>query len=461
MYQLGPSRPGVDDRLDHSGRTHVYANRWRSIALLMGYAGLGHFNRVGITVAGDELFIPKLGITETEMGWVYTNFLIVYTIGMMPGGWLIDRLGSARVLTGFGLGMGAFVVLTGALGWLAMLPATLFIGLLVIRGLAGVCNAPLHPGAAHVVSDVMPKQRRATANGMVTAGALVGIACCYPAFGWLMDTLTWQWAFVVSGSALIGYGVLWRLFTSPSRSQVTPSIGETSSLKKTTTITETTDIAATPSTQTETDDAPSARPLLRQSNLWLITLSYAAYGYFQYLFFYWMGYYFKDVLDVPDVDARWASFWIMLAMGAGMAIGGRCTDIACGWLGTNSGRRAIVMTGMGLGAVFGLIGVNVESFVSVSVFLAISMAATGMVEGVFWTTATDIGGKSRGFSGAFMNTGGNIGGLIAPVLTPFLAQSLGWPGAITVACAICGIGGLVWLLITPTPAPSPAETDVP
>ena len=346
----------------------MYANRWRSIALLMGYAALGHFNRVGITVAGDELFIPKLGITETEMGWVYTNFLIVYTIGMMPGGWLIDRLGSARVLTGFGLGMGTFVVLTGALGWLPMIPATLFIGLLVIRGLAGVCNAPLHPGAAHVVSDVMPEQRRATANGMVTAGALVGIACCYPAFGWLMDRLTWQWAFVVSGSALIGYGVLWRLFTSPSRSQVIPSIGKTLSLKKTTTITETTDIAATPSTQTETDDAPSARPLLRQSNLWLITLSYAAYGYFQYLFFYWMGYYFKDVLDVPDVDARWASFWIMLAMGAGMAIGGRCTDIACGWLGTNSGRRAIVMTGMGLGAVFGLIGVNVESFASVSVF---------------------------------------------------------------------------------------------
>ena len=60
-----------------------------------------------------------------------------------------------------------------------------------------------------------------------------------------------------------------------------------------------------------------------------------------------------------------------------------------------------------------------------------------------------------------MNTGGNIGGLIAPVLTPFLAQSLGWPGAITVACAICGIGGLVWLLITPTPAPSPVDSDIP
>ncbi|HCD01324.1 MAG TPA: MFS transporter, partial [Planctomycetaceae bacterium] len=61
-------------------------NRWRVVALLMGYAALGHFNRVGISVAGDEVFIPTLGITETRMGWVYTAFLIVYTIGMLPGG---------------------------------------------------------------------------------------------------------------------------------------------------------------------------------------------------------------------------------------------------------------------------------------------------------------------------------------------------------------------------------------
>jgi ACS family glucarate transporter-like MFS transporter len=52
-----------------------------------------------------------------------------------------------------------------------------------------------------------------------------------------------------------------------------------------------------------------------------------------------------------------------------------------------------------------------------------------------------------------MNTGGNVGGLISPVLTPFLAQSIGWPAAITVACIISGAGGLIWFLIR-LPAPS-------
>lgn len=400
--------------------------------MLMGYAAIGHFNRVGISVAGDEMFIPKLNIAAPDMGWVYTAFLITYTIGMLPAGWLIDRIGSARALSLYGLTMGTFVVLTGGIGWMATPPYALWIGLLVIRGLAGFCNAPLHPGAAHVVSDVMPIQRRATANGLITAGALIGIACCYPAFGWLMDKLTWQWAFVASGLMLIAYSLTWRLLATPSlpHERSTPGVAETS----------------LPGDM-ENSAASSVWTVLLQKNLWLLTLSYAAYGYFQYLFFYWMGYYFKEVLQIDPVDARWASFWIMLAMGAGMAIGGRMTDVVCGTLGIMRGRRTIVMTGMGLAAVAGVIAVNVTGFVTVAAFLAISMAAAGMVEGVFWTSATDIGGTSRGLSGAFMNTGGNIGGLISPVLTPVIAASLGWTGSIAFACCISIFGGLVWFLI--------------
>jgi ACS family glucarate transporter-like MFS transporter len=393
------------------------------VILVMGFAALGHFNRVGITVAGDEVFIPELGISETAMGWVYTAFLIVYTTAMLPAGWLIDRIGSARALALYGGTMGTFVVLTGVLGWIVSDPLGLWIGLLVIRGLAGICNAPLHPGAAHVVSDTMSPPRRATANGVITAGALIGIACCYPGYGWLIDTLSWQWAFVVGGGALIVYCLIWRVLAVPSLPH--------------------------PQEITKAKSAHSAHvlSLLGQGNLWLITLSYAAYSYFQYLIFYWMGYYFKEVLQVPEVDARWASFWIMIAMGAGMMVGGRSTDFACELLGRTRGRRAIVLIGMGCGAVFGFVAVNVEGLVAVAACLSASMAFTGMVEGVFWTTATDIGGKSRGLCGAFMNTGGNAGGLISPVLTPIIAQQLGWQGSIILACAISGVGSLIWLLI--------------
>ena len=416
-----------------------FLSRWGIVLLLMGLAGLAHFNRVGISVAGSEIFIPKSGISETRMGWVYTAFLIVYTLGMLPGGWLIDRIGAARSLALLGLTMGAFVALTGTLGWLNSSPEQLWLGLLVIRGLAGLGNVPLHPGAAHVVSDVASARGRATANGLVTAGALVGIAACYPVFGWLMDRLTWPWAFIVSGLALCAYGLVWlklasRLLPAPA--------------------------AATFAAKEKLDPAAN-RPsptaflsLLFHRNLWLLTLSYAAFGYFQYLFFYWMGYYFEQVLHVPQVEARQAAFFITLCQGGGMAVGGLSTDLICRILGRAWGRRSIVMTGMGLGAAFGLLAVNRTQPDDVARSLAFSMAALGLCEGVFWTTATDIGAKSRGFAAAFMNTGGNFGGLISPVLTPFMAEQMGWPNAIAVACFISAVGGLVWFLIQPPAEPA-------
>jgi MFS family permease len=395
----------------------------------MGYAALAHFNREGLAVAGTEVFINQLGISEVEMGWVYTSFGIVYTTLMLPGGWLVDRFGSAKVLTWLGLTMGTVVALTGALTWLSHNPASLLIGLLLLRGFTGACSAPLHPGAAHVASDVVSDQHRATANGLRTAGALIGIAFSYPVFGWLMDTLGWPGAFVASGGVLFAFGVLWKVVASPSLPAPQPSV----------------------SVVTAETDSRAAWLLLRQGNLWLLSLSYAAYSYLQYLFFYWLDYYFKSVLHVSNMDSRRASFYIFLAMGAGMVIGGLGTGAMCKRFGTNGGRRCIVMTGLILGALFARLGVRMEDYFSVSVCLAISMGLLGMCEGVFWTTATDIGGPARGFAGAFLNTIGNIGGFIAPVLTPFMAQSMGWPNAITVACVIAGFGGLIWFWIKPPP----------
>jgi len=404
--------------------------------MLMIFAALGHLNREGMAVAGNSIFIEKLNLSATQMGWVYSSLLIAYTVGMLPSGWLIDRIGSARTLTLFGVTMGTFVMLTGMIGWYTSDPNQIWLALIVVRSFAGIGCSPLHPGAAHMVSESVESRHQPIANGLRTAGALLGVAFSYPILGWMFDHMSWPMVFICSGGALIIYGLIWGGLT---RSTAPAPARDNSAV--------------------ESGSTGSNWLLFKDGRLFMLTLSYMAYGYFQYLFFYWMEYYFLEVLKVPKGESQMAAFWINIAQGVGMAVGGMSTSLACAAFGLRRGRQCIVIAGMSLGAAFALIAVNVQGLTSVAICLAISMASIGMCEGVFWTTATDIGGRRGGFSGAFMNTGGNVGGLISPVLTPIMSKYLGWSGAIGVGCAICLLGGAIWLLI-PTRDQTRADAGV-
>ena len=190
--------------------------RWLIVAMLMGFTFLGHFNRVSISVAGSERFTQPGGLSQEQMGTVYSAFLLVYTLGMLPGGWVIDRVGPRLALTGMGIGMGFCVALTGGLGWAGLPLTSLWIPLLAIRGIAGGLSVPLHPAAARSAASWVPLASRSTANGLITAGALMGIAVTYPGFGWLMDRLNWPLAFVFCGSVMMVYALAWYCVSTDS-----------------------------------------------------------------------------------------------------------------------------------------------------------------------------------------------------------------------------------------------------
>src|SRR5204862_4723878 len=98
--------------------------------------------------------------------------------------------------------------------------------------------------------------------------------------------------------------------------------------------------------------------LFRNRSLVLLTLSYGALSYVQYMFFYWIEYYFSKVLLLPDAESRQAAFVVTMAMAVGMAVGGRVADGLCRWLGFAGGCRVVALGGMGLSAGFCLLGVR-------------------------------------------------------------------------------------------------------
>jgi ACS family D-galactonate transporter-like MFS transporter len=413
--------------------------RWLIVAMLVGLVFLAHFNRIAISVAGSERFIGPDGLSEEQMGRVYSAFLLVYTLGMLPGGWLIDRLGPRWALTLMGVGLGVCAAMTGVLGAAGLAVAALYMPLLVLRGVAGASSVTLHPGAARAVSLWFPLAGRSAANGLVTAGALVGIAVTYPGFGWLMDRLDWPLAFVVSGAALAIAGFVWAVLAAddpaghPSANQAERDLVAA-------------DGRVPPRAAATAGDVLA---LFRNRSLVLLTLSYGAYSYVQYLFFYWIEYYFKNTLKLPGEASREAAFTITLAMAVGMAVGGWAADRLCLWLGHRWGRRLVALAGMGLCAAFGLLGVLTTEPRQIVWCFSLAFAVLGACEAIFWTTAAGLEPRTGGLACALLNTGGNGVGMLAPLLTPVIGRAFGWDAAIVVACAVCAVGGTLWLGIAP------------
>ena len=70
-----------------------------------------------------------------------------------------------------------------------------------------------------------------------------------------------------------------------------------------------------------------------------------------------------------------------------------------------------------------------------------------MSEGPFWASAIELGGRRGGSSAALFNTGGNAGGLLAPIITPWVGEQLGWGYAVALGGLICLAGVVLWFWI--------------
>jgi len=398
------------------------------LVFLMALCFLSHFNRASITSAGDERIMKGFNISPERMGVIYSSFLVVYTLFMIPGGWLIDRRGPRFALACMGIGSALFCAITGGIGFGIVAGGSVWLALLVVRSLMGMLSTPLHPGAARAAGNWFPAEQQSMANGLITGASILAYAVVHPVFGSLIDRFDWPTAFVITGGATVVLAVAWMVFARDTpRTEAQPqAIGEAPS-----------------------SPAPSAWSESRCRNLVLLTLSYSAVGYFQYLFFYWLHYYFDSVLHMDKAESRYYAGLPNLAMAACMPIGGWLTDRAVRWRGERSGRTLVPKYGMILSALFLLCGIAATDRLWIVVCFTAALGTLGLCEASFWTVAIRLGRERGGTSAAIMNTGGNGIGLFAPVVTPWLGTHLGWGWGLGVGATIGALGALCWCWIDP------------
>jgi MFS family permease len=419
--------------------THISTRLQSTVPLLMLVVAFGHFNRVGISVVGAERIIPVYGLSRDRMGLVYSAFLVAYALMMVPGGKLIDRVGARAALVLQGFGSAFFVAISGLVGWLTQDVIAIWLGLLVVRALLGAVNAPLHPASARMVFDRVPPGSRSTANGLVNFSACLGIAVTYYLMGALIDGFGWQAALLISAGMTLVVALIWTAFSPSTR----PNVDDQS-------------------VRTEHEIQP--RVLFSRSTVFL-TLSYTTINYFEYLFFYWIAYYFETFLKQDKTVARGYAAMITLAMGVGMIAGGWLTDRVPRSIPVRFRRALVPVLGMlASGLVFEVGLVANDPRIMLAAF-ALAAALIGACEGAFWTTAIELGGVSGGSVAGLMNMGGNIGGAISPYLTPLLGDylsvrygpDLGWRLSLAIAGGVVAAGALMWIGIAPAESLS-AET---
>src|SRR5213075_2129262 len=174
--------------------------------------------------------------------------------------------------------------------------------------------------------------------------ALLAYAAVHPVFGALIDRFDWPTAFLISGGCTAGLASIWFVASSdrPVCERATRPLGVT--------------LSARSPAFADGQESQGFGQLLRDRNLLLLTLSYAAVGYFQYLFFYWMHYYFDDVVHMGKTESRFYSGMPNLAMAVCMPLGGWLTDKAQKQLGQTIGRTVVPRIGMTASAVLLLFG---------------------------------------------------------------------------------------------------------
>ncbi|TSA29490.1 MAG: MFS transporter [Verrucomicrobiaceae bacterium] len=418
--------------------------RWLLIFWMFLMSAVAYLDRVNISIAGQAIQ-KDFGLTDMQLGWVFSAFVIGYALFQVPGGRLADRFGARLVISVGVLWWGAFTTLTA---WVPSGLAVSVVLLIVTRFLLGLGEAVVYPSSNRLVSTWIPSSERGLANGLIFAGVGAGAGVTPPIIIFILYKWGWHWSFYISALIGLAAGAVWFLIARD-----TPREHPLASQKEIEHIE-----AGLPPATKESCVALPWRAILGSRNVLAITFSYFAYGYVAYIFFTWFFIYLSRVRGLDLKSSALYSMLPFIAMACAAPLGGWVADRITLIYGRRAGRCWVAVFGLSLAAVFLAVATQVESARVASIVLAGGAGALYLAQSAFWAVTADIAGKSAGTVSGLMNMGAQVGGAVTASLTPWIANRFGWTPSFLVAAGLCFAGALAWLLVDPdAPISNPIE----
>jgi len=132
-------------------------------------------------------------------------------------------------------------------------------------------------------------------------------------------------------------------------------------------------------------------------------------------------------------------------------MGGVATDRAARRFGLRLGRISIGGGALAAAGLFTIAGSFVASPVAAAVLIALGGASSNFLLGAAWGTCLDIGGRRSGAVSAAMNTSGQVGSILSPILVAaVVAKFANWSAPLYLAGVLFLLGALCWLWVDPT-----------
>jgi MFS family permease len=365
------------------------------------------------------------------MGYVFSAFYVAYALFEIPTGWWGDKVGTRRVLTRSVCWWSAFTVLTGA--------AFSYPSLLAIRFLFGAGEAGAWPNVARTFSRWFPRRERGRAQGIFFMGAHLSGGLTPMLVTVLLAYFSWRTLFVLFGSIGFVWSFAWyRWFRDSPREHPAVSALELAEIESEL------PAAAEPLQNTQW------KKLLGNRTVVCLCLMYFTQSFGGAFYVTWLPTYLAS-RGLTGITAGILSGLPLILSAVADLAGGFTTDWAAQRLGLRLGRITIGGGALAAAGVFTIAGTFVDSPVAAAVLIALGGASSNFLLGAAWGTCQEIGGRRSGSVSGAMNTSGQIGSILSPILVASVVQRFSnWSAPLYLTGVLFLLGALCWLWVDPT-----------
>jgi len=400
--------------------------------LLFLFNMIAYTDRVNMSVAGKPI-ADELGLSPVALGYLFSSFLWIYIICLLPAGALTDRLGTRRTV-GFAVACWSVFQMLGGL-------APTMITLLFARLGLGVFESPTNPGANRVIREWAPRSERGLASATWISGSLAGPSVGALLVAWLVSDFGWRLSFIITGLLGLGWAALWLAVFRPPEKAVWLSAAERAK------------ILAERDIGQSADDLRSIgyRGLLASPTMWGLAATQGCLTYTAYFFLTWL----------PGYMQMARGFTIMRS-GVYTALPYALAIVFCLLLShyvdrllhsttLRDGKRRYAVALGSLATSVVLLTPFASSMTQVVPLLTIALTFSAASQSWNFALTNDLLRTQAdvGRAIAFLTLGGNSFGIMAPIVTGYLVNST---GSFTIAFIVCGVlavlGAVLALVMT-------------